>query len=258
MRILQVMNVLRLSRRSIIEGIESKSRVRYRGNDHMVIDTLPLGHLKPVHRRLRHPSPTSHRAELRRSTTTNMPLHDALRQRMQPVAQAITSQRFFIYAVLSTLAVIAVIANACRNYSNFYSVSIYLGKSGRSVVVSPFSCHPLFLILKPACYLSLDLSLIVSCKLLLSLGSVMWQGYAEDFLWPPSSSRSRSTSRVLNCRVRMWYISLSVIATVRPDMDVRDGIPTGVHNLPRRIRHSFWCYVWLLTIRQVFPLAYER
>lgn len=68
---------------------------------------------------------------------------DVLRQRLriqpQAFAQAVTSQRFFLYAALSTLAVVAVIANACRNYSNFYSVAIYLGKSGRSVVVRRFS-----------------------------------------------------------------------------------------------------------------------
>ncbi|KAI0351005.1 hypothetical protein OH77DRAFT_1487968 [Trametes cingulata] len=64
-----------------------------------------------------------------------MPLHDVLRQRFQPLTSAVTSNRIFLYSVFSTFAVAATIANACRAHSNFYSVSIYLSKSSRSVLV---------------------------------------------------------------------------------------------------------------------------
>ncbi|KAI0656517.1 hypothetical protein C8Q70DRAFT_319875, partial [Cubamyces menziesii] len=64
-----------------------------------------------------------------------MPLHDVLRQRLQPLTAAVTSNRIFLYSVFSTFAVAATIANACRAQSNFYSVSIYLSKSSRSVLV---------------------------------------------------------------------------------------------------------------------------
>lgn len=66
-----------------------------------------------------------------------MPVHDVLRQRVQPLTAAMTSNRIFLYCVFSTFAVAATIANACRAHSNFYSVSIYLAKSSRSVLVCP-------------------------------------------------------------------------------------------------------------------------
>ena len=66
-----------------------------------------------------------------------MPFNDLLRQRVQPLANVVTAQRFTLYALASTIAVAAVIANACRNYSNFYSIAVYLGRSGRSVMVRP-------------------------------------------------------------------------------------------------------------------------
>ncbi|EMD37767.1 hypothetical protein CERSUDRAFT_114430 [Gelatoporia subvermispora B] len=64
-----------------------------------------------------------------------MPIHDIIRQRLQPFTAAVTSNRIFLYSVFSTFAVAGVIANACRIHSNFYSVSIYLAKSSRSVLV---------------------------------------------------------------------------------------------------------------------------
>ena len=64
-----------------------------------------------------------------------MPLHDVLRQRMQHLTAAVTSNRIFLYSVFSTFAVAATIANACRAQSNFYSILIYLSKSSRSVLV---------------------------------------------------------------------------------------------------------------------------
>ena len=65
-----------------------------------------------------------------------MPFHDVLRQRIQPLTSVLTSNRIFLYCLLSTFAVIATIANACRAHSTFYSVSIYLANSSRSVLVS--------------------------------------------------------------------------------------------------------------------------
>ncbi|KAI8975926.1 hypothetical protein BD414DRAFT_446868 [Trametes punicea] len=64
-----------------------------------------------------------------------MPLHNVLRQRMQPLTAAVTSNRIFLYSIFSTFAVAATIANACRAHSNFYSVAIYLSKSSRSVLI---------------------------------------------------------------------------------------------------------------------------
>jgi len=72
-----------------------------------------------------------------RGRAVTMPFNDLLRQRMQPLANVVTAQRFTLYALASTIAVVAVIANACRNYSNFYSIAVYLGRSGRSVLVRP-------------------------------------------------------------------------------------------------------------------------
>ncbi|OBZ66092.1 E3 ubiquitin-protein ligase synoviolin [Grifola frondosa] len=64
-----------------------------------------------------------------------MPLNDVVRQGMQPFAAAVTSNRVLLYCAFSTFAVIAAVANACRNYSNFYSVAIYLSRSSRSVLL---------------------------------------------------------------------------------------------------------------------------
>ncbi|KAH9913456.1 uncharacterized protein BXZ73DRAFT_92953 [Epithele typhae] len=76
-----------------------------------------------------------------------MPLHDILRQRAQPFTAAITSNRIFLYSVFSTFAVAATVANACREHSNFYSVSIFLSNSSRSVLILAnfgFICSILF------------------------------------------------------------------------------------------------------------------
>ncbi len=72
-----------------------------------------------------------------------MPIHDVLRQRMQPLTAAMTSNRIFFYCVFSIFAVVATIANACRAHSNFYSVSIYLSRSSRSVLVRALVVHTL-------------------------------------------------------------------------------------------------------------------
>ncbi|KAF9652997.1 hypothetical protein BDM02DRAFT_3258206 [Thelephora ganbajun] len=75
-----------------------------------------------------------------------MPFNDLLRQRVQPLANVVTAQRFTLYALASTIAVVAVIANACRNYSNFYSIAVYLGRSGRSVLFLANFCVVLALV----------------------------------------------------------------------------------------------------------------
>lgn len=64
-----------------------------------------------------------------------MPLNDAIRQRARPLTGALTSNRIMLYAVFSTGAMLAAIANACRNQSNFYAVTVYLSRSGRSLLV---------------------------------------------------------------------------------------------------------------------------
>ncbi|KAJ7287351.1 hypothetical protein C8J57DRAFT_1430947 [Mycena rebaudengoi] len=58
-----------------------------------------------------------------------------LRERTQALTGSLSAHRIFLYAVFSFFAVSVTIANALRNYSNFYSVAIYLSKSSRSVLV---------------------------------------------------------------------------------------------------------------------------
>ena len=48
---------------------------------------------------------------------------------------SLISHRVQLYSLISLLAVSAVVLNALRNHSNFYSVAIYLSKSSRSVLV---------------------------------------------------------------------------------------------------------------------------
>ena len=64
---------------------------------------------------------------------------DSLRPRFQSFTDSILSHRVFLYTFASTLAVSATVANALQNQSNFYSVAVYLSKSGASVLVA-FSC----------------------------------------------------------------------------------------------------------------------
>ncbi len=47
----------------------------------------------------------------------------------------LSAHRILAYTLLSVLAVSLTVINALRNYSNFYSVAIYLSKSSRSVLV---------------------------------------------------------------------------------------------------------------------------
>ncbi|TEB37547.1 hypothetical protein FA13DRAFT_1771004 [Coprinellus micaceus] len=62
------------------------------------------------------------------------PSNEVLRQRLQTLAQFANTHRFFIYTFVSLTALGAVITNALKNQSNFYSVAIYLSKSSRSVL----------------------------------------------------------------------------------------------------------------------------
>ncbi|GLB37252.1 putative RING-H2 zinc finger domain containing protein [Lyophyllum shimeji] len=63
-----------------------------------------------------------------------MPLNDVLRHRTHALASALNAHRILCYSFVSLLAVSLAIANALRNYSNFYSVAISLSKSNRSVL----------------------------------------------------------------------------------------------------------------------------
>lgn len=55
---------------------------------------------------------------------------------LQHYASSVASYRVTLYTVLSVSAVFAVVANALKKHSNFYSVAVYLSKSNGSVVVS--------------------------------------------------------------------------------------------------------------------------
>ena len=64
-----------------------------------------------------------------------MPANDILRLRAQDLARFLNAHRIFFYTFVSLISVSAVITNALKNYSNFYSVAIFLSKSSRSVLV---------------------------------------------------------------------------------------------------------------------------
>jgi E3 ubiquitin-protein ligase synoviolin len=69
-----------------------------------------------------------------------MPIQRLLRERTQSLAASLLSHRILLYFIASTLALFAAVANALKNFSNFYSVAIYLSKSSRSVLVRPRLC----------------------------------------------------------------------------------------------------------------------
>ncbi|KAF9047304.1 hypothetical protein BJ165DRAFT_1465059 [Panaeolus papilionaceus] len=65
-----------------------------------------------------------------------MPLaNDFARIRTNQIFQVLNAHRVLFYTLASVISVSAVITNALKNYSNFYSVAIYLSKSSRSVLV---------------------------------------------------------------------------------------------------------------------------
>lgn len=57
---------------------------------------------------------------------------EALQRRIQPFVAA---HRLGVYTVLSVAAVLAITVNALRSHSNFYSVTVYLSRSSRSLIV---------------------------------------------------------------------------------------------------------------------------
>lgn len=111
-----------------------------------------------------------------------MPLNDILRQRMQPLTAAMTSNRIILYAIFSTGAMFGAILNACRNQSNFYAVTVYLSRSGRSLLVSHTFWHMLY-VLKDLCIASLDIG-----QLWFLVCTGMWKDIAKDILWAVTSS----------------------------------------------------------------------
>jgi len=65
-----------------------------------------------------------------------MPLaNDLARIGVHDAVRFVNSHRVLVYSLVSFVSVSAVITNALKNQSNFYSVSIYLSKSSRSVLV---------------------------------------------------------------------------------------------------------------------------
>lgn len=60
---------------------------------------------------------------------------DSLRPRLQSFTDSLLSHRVFLYTFASTLAVSATVFNALQSQSNFYSVGVYLSKSGASVMI---------------------------------------------------------------------------------------------------------------------------
>ncbi|KAH6914103.1 synoviolin 1 isoform b [Coprinopsis sp. MPI-PUGE-AT-0042] len=69
-----------------------------------------------------------------------MPANEALRQRLQSAVHVVNSHRLLFYGLASVTAVAAVVVNALKNHSNFYSVAIYLSKSSRSVLALANFC----------------------------------------------------------------------------------------------------------------------
>ncbi|KAF9071017.1 hypothetical protein BDP27DRAFT_1219752 [Rhodocollybia butyracea] len=63
-----------------------------------------------------------------------MPFEQLIRRSSQAILSSVTSHRILVYGLLSTITVLATIGNALKNHSNFYSVTIYLSKSSRSIL----------------------------------------------------------------------------------------------------------------------------
>ena len=100
------------------------------------------GHLHVV------PSPLRHVVRYTPSGPGIIPSHpptlfsmpDSFRQSL---TGSVLSHRVFLYTFASTLAVSATVINALQNHSNFYSVAVYLSKSGASVLVTSSSLSSL-------------------------------------------------------------------------------------------------------------------
>jgi hypothetical protein len=115
-----------------------------------------------------------------------MPIPQIVRERAQALAGSISSHRILLYTLLSFLAVSAAIINALRNYSNFYSVAIFLSKSSRSVLVSQKE-PPLSVPFRP----TLDISQFwFPCRV------VGGPCLAENILWHSPTQRDRGSSQL--------------------------------------------------------------
>ncbi|TDL24187.1 hypothetical protein BD410DRAFT_111888 [Rickenella mellea] len=69
------------------------------------------------------------------------------RQFLQPYISAFAPHRVFVYSIISSAALLAVIANALRNHSNFYAVAVFLSKSNGTVLVLANFCFVITIIL---------------------------------------------------------------------------------------------------------------
>ena len=107
---------------------------------------------------------------------------DTLRPRMQSLAGSLVSHRLLLYTLSSTIAVSAVIANALRIHSNFYSITVYLSKSGHSVLVRYFSTVDVWL---PSYFSTSGTRQFLFTRFL-----SMWTNIAADILWIIEAARS--------------------------------------------------------------------
>ncbi|KAI6135786.1 hypothetical protein EV401DRAFT_1844089 [Pisolithus croceorrhizus] len=64
-----------------------------------------------------------------------MPWSDLVRPTQSTVVSSLYAHKMLLYALVSSVAVITTIANALKRHSNFYSLTIYLSKSNRSVLI---------------------------------------------------------------------------------------------------------------------------
>ncbi|KAJ3864089.1 hypothetical protein EV359DRAFT_41785 [Lentinula novae-zelandiae] len=62
-------------------------------------------------------------------------MESLIRRTSQAFLSSVTSHRILVYGLLSSFAVLATIGNALKSHSNFYSVTIYLSKSSRSILI---------------------------------------------------------------------------------------------------------------------------
>ncbi|KAI6121361.1 hypothetical protein F5141DRAFT_1258373 [Pisolithus sp. B1] len=64
-----------------------------------------------------------------------MPWPDLIRPTQSTIVSSLYAHKMLLYALVSSVAVITTIANALKKHSNFYSLTIYLSKSNRSVLI---------------------------------------------------------------------------------------------------------------------------
>ena len=128
-----------------------------------------------------------------------MPVHRAL----QNYASSFAGHRVLLYSLFSIGAVLAVVANALRSQSNFYSVTIYLSKSNGTVVVStsfPLKLNPGLITVRRTG--SGELWHTMCCNL--------WSNSAADILWAIAYHGSRGVSCASCCLV----VELNAVSSV--------------------------------------------